>query len=159
MNEKTYKIERIIDFLKKAQSKEILNFNTARTRVTAIKKLSPFLSEEESNDIRKIDKVLLAEKVRKQGDINEGTLQTYLTRLDKSIEAYTSLYEMVEGNDEVNISKSHQQKMNLKRDVCRETTLAIEIDGTIVRVNNLPVDITIKQVDKICRALHAFVEI
>ena len=159
MNEKTYKIEKIIDFLKKAQSKEILKFNTARTRITAIKKLSSFLSEEENNDIRQIDKVLLAEKIRKEGHINEGTLQTYLTRLDKSIEAYTSLYEIVEGNDEVKRFEGHQHKMNFKRDVCHDTTLAIEIDGKIVRVNNLPVDITIEQVDKICRALRAFVEI
>ena len=159
MADKSYEIEKVIDFLKKAQGKGVLNFNTARTRVTAIKKLSNFLSEAENNDIRNINKVALAEKVRNAGQINEGTLQTYLTRLDKSIEAYTSLYEVVEDSGEANVSDSHQKMMSFKKDVCHETTLAVEIDGAIVRVNNLPVDITIEQVDKICRALHAFVDI
>lgn len=156
MSDRTsYSIEKVIKFLEDARDAQILKFNTARTRITALRKLKEFLPVEEQEDLNLVDISVLEENLRSAGSINEGTLQTYITRLKKSIAAY-ELYgpTLTRGSkDAPHEIGSGEQCVSPQKE-----TLVIVLDGAVVSVSNLPPDLSIEQAERICIAVRGFAE-
>lgn len=149
--EKSHSIDSVIKFLESARESKTLKFNTARTRITALRKLKSYLSDIEQRDFTKINKEGLAQKLREKGKVNEGTIQTYLTRLDKSI----SSYKINQTQQTVPPDELMQPAAHVVKEVSKET-LAIAIDHVIVRITNLPSNLSMEQAEKICMVVKDF---
>lgn len=156
MTEHSYSVEDIIKFLKSAQSSGVLKFNTARTRRTAITQLSKFFTDIEKADLRNIDKNTLADRIRDISNIQEGTIQTYLTRLDKSIASYKSYIEgkLTEPANSTNTEiKPKEVTTNAK-----ETVVVFLDSGIPIKLTNIPKSISRKDIDTIYSALLLLVD-
>lgn len=147
-----FSLERVERFLVEAGNRRAMKFNTARTRRTALMRLAKHFTPDERLDLRLINRNELAERMRSSEDVTEGTIQTYLTRLEKTIEMY-----------EVFIRQGEQlpvSTMPIREHVNYDykTTLAIPLRGTILRIANLPHDLTGEEVEQICDVLRAYVK-
>lgn len=152
MNVDDYSLDAIDKFLLVAGQDGSMRFNTARTRRTALRRLAKHLSPADKADLRVLDREKLATLLRSREQISEGTIQTYLTRLDSAIEAYAN------SQSRELSGKPASSSNDAAKSASRWITLALPFRGGIVRISNLPPDLTQVEVDQLCTALRAYVE-
>jgi hypothetical protein len=130
-----------------------MKFHTARTRRTALTRIARYLTETERDDIRTVKHDALAERIREaEADLSEGTIQTYLTRIDRTLSAYQERDSRSQAHvrEQVTLNETSVQEVRV--------TLAVPLRGGILRISNLPRDLTNDEVALVCAALRAYAE-
>lgn len=153
-HEQDFSVEALDRFLAAAAQNGTMKFHTARTRRTALTRIARHLEAEERDDLRTVNPAQLAERIREgEPDLSEGTIQTYVTRLDRSLRAYEAhvLGKRVPAHEPPPAPGRSPWEM---RD-----TLAIPLPrGAVIRISGVPRDLTGEEAELICAALRAYAE-
>jgi hypothetical protein len=155
----TYK--RLIEFLQLASEKQQLKFHTARTRITAIKRLFES-SKFEMTDILEIDVDALTEAFKENNNISEDTISTYKSRFISARKDYIKFVLLGE-----NLPETEQEGKTLVQKKSQEMTFHPSVidlpciigrHGHVVTIKNLPTDLSKSELNKLTALLEQFVE-
>lgn len=157
----TYK--ELIRFLKESSENKTLKFHTARTRITAIKRIFKGSSFENSNILDvEIDDVI-SEFSENNDDISLDTINTYKSRFISALKDYIRYEVLGEempsiGEDRVNTYRRNKADDKSKVEVI-DLPCPIRKNGHIVTIKNLPVDLTQDELMRLTALIKDFVEL
>lgn len=157
----TYK--ELIQFLRESSESRRLKFHTARTRITAIKRMFKESSFENSNILDVDIDDVIAEFKQKNGEISLETINTYKSRFTsarKDYIRYVLLGEKIPSFEEGRELTSKKEK-TIGRPVTEVIDLPCPIrkNGHIVTIKNLPVDLTEDELNRLTTLIKDFIEI
>lgn len=167
---------RLLQFLRQSTIEGILNPAVAKSRINAVEQLFVELNEQEKQDIRLIDVNVLSGRFHKLHDssIRPEVLELYNKRVTAALVDYLAWIDNPKsffsiGGDTIRKDKRYQmsnKEMSFEQKALEEITLATseknkEIfsiplrEDITVYVQNLPLDISRKEADKIAKVIQA----
>ena len=179
MAKEDYTRDRLFQFLRQSTIEGILNPAVARSRINAVEQLFSELNEAESLDIRKIDVDILCTRIHKINDssIRPEVLHLYNKRVKAALHDYFSWVDNPDsffsiGGDSIRKDKRHKsssKEMTVEQKALEDISLAtseasneiISIplrEGRMVYVQNLPLDLTVREAQKIARVIVALAD-
>ncbi|MFT5693961.1 MAG: hypothetical protein ACI92E_003304 [Oceanicoccus sp.] len=179
MAKEDYTRDRLFQFLRQSTIEGILNPAVARSRINAVEQLFSELNEAESLDIRKIDVDILCTRIHKINDssIRPEVLNLYNKRAKAALHDYFSWVDNPDsffsiGGDSIRKDKRHKsskKEMTVEQKALEDISLAtsdasneiISIplrEGRMVYVQNLPLDLTDREAQKIARVIVALAD-
>lgn len=149
----------LLSFLQKASNTKLMKFHTARTRKTAISRI--FIgSMFESSSIFELNiNDVIDEFQTKNPDISEDTIKTYKSRFTTALKDYIRYEKLGETqSNEMNqqFVKGLQEKTN-KAEVFN-LPCPIRKGEHIIRINNLPMDLTEEELKRLVSLIKDFTE-
>lgn len=179
MANEDYTRDRLFQFLRQSTIEGILNPAVARSRINAVEQLFADLNETELHDIRTIDVDILCTRIHKINDssIRPEVLDLYSKRAKAALHDYFSWVDNPNsffsiGGDSIRKDKRHKssnKEMTVEQKALEDISLAtsevnneiISIplrEGRMVYVQNLPLDLTAREAQKIARVVVALAD-
>lgn len=157
----TYK--ELIKFLRESSENKTLKFHTARTRITAIKRIFKGSSFENSNILNVEIEDVISEFSKKNDDISLDTINTYKSRFISALKDYIRyevLGEKMPSIEEERLSTFRHDKSDEKSKVeVIDLPCPIRKNGHIVTIKNLPIDLTQDELMRLTTLIKDFVEL
>lgn len=153
----------LIQFLRESSENRRLKFHTARTRITAIKRIFKESSFENSNILDVDIDDVISEFSQKNEDISPDTINTYKSRFSSALKDYIR-YELL-GEKMPSIEEGRGLTPKKEKNVGRPATEVIDLpcpirkNGHIVTIKNLPVDLTKDELNRLTTLIKDFIEI
>jgi hypothetical protein len=180
--DKNYSLEELNKFLDWAQDKGVLKPETAKSRKVAANKILNKLSADEASDLRKIDLDREVDRFanRQGSDYLPASLQVYKSRLKSAVAEFIAYvdnpmgYKAGKSSKVTPINKSKSKpieraptppdplKVEPAHPRAHEESLAFPIPirpGVIVKLTNIPVDLTKEEAEKIAQVVKALANI
>ncbi|WP_196137211.1 hypothetical protein [Aliikangiella sp. G2MR2-5] len=176
MADQDYQEEMLVNFLRQSTIEGLLNPSVAKSRLQAVENLFIELTDEERLDLRKVDVDVLCGRFHKLHDssIRSEVLELYNKRVKAALLDYFSWLENPKsffsiGGDNIRKDKRYQmseKEVSFEEKALEDITLAtaeratdifsipLREDRTIY-VQNLPIDLTVAEADKIARVIKA----
>jgi len=173
-----YTHERLVQFLRQSTIEGLLNPAIAKSRLNAVEQLSVELTNDEKNDLRLVDVDVLCLRLHKLQDssIRPEVLELYNKRLKAALVDYFSWLDNPSsffsiGGDTIKKEKrykSSDKEKSHEKKALEEITLATSETNSdifsiplradrIIYLQNLPLDITAAEADKIANVVKALV--
>jgi len=177
MSDSDYTAEALGRFLKQAGMEGLINPATARARRNALDHLSGELTAAERADIRTLDVGALVSRFHKLegSSIRSETLEVYAERLKKGLDDYLRWLEAPSkfkpsARDRVrNFARGSRAEPALNEQQRAAERIRLEAtenpsrivpvpvrDDHVVYIDNLPLDLTAEEADRIARVIRAF---
>jgi hypothetical protein len=140
----------LIQFLEKQRDTKALKFQTARTRITAIRKIFEVLPEYDQTDVLNLDlSHIQSDFIETYGNqVSLPTIVTYISRIRSSVRLYRDF-------SSGKLSEEDELQSSLPKNI---EPIDIQIrDGLKVNITNLPNDLKKAEVERICRVLEAYI--
>lgn len=157
----TYK--ELIRFLRESSANKRLKFHTARTRVTAIKRIFKGSSFESVNILDVEIGDVISEFRNKNEDISPDTISTYKSRFTSALKDYIRyevLGEKMPSIEDRRVSTPRVDKLDDKTMVeVIDLPCPIRKNGHIVTIKNLPVDLTQDELTRLTSLIKDFIEL
>jgi hypothetical protein len=151
--EKYENYECLISFLDKIYNQGSMKFQTARTRKTAIRKVFLRSSFEKENIMTLDLDEVIAEFIEREGGVtntNSATVNTYKSRIKRSIEDYIRIEKLGEKPKHDRVIDKLPNNLVLEEKVAIvDVQCAIRDGKFIVDIKNLPVDLKDFELKKI----------
>ncbi|NKI34891.1 hypothetical protein HFP89_06915 [Wenzhouxiangella sp. XN79A] len=179
MSENDYTAEALGRFLKQAGMEGLINPATARARRNALDHLAGELTEAERGDIRTLDVDALVARFHKLegASIRPETLAVYGDRLKKGLDDYLrwldapsmfkpSARERVRNfargsRAEPALSDEQRAAERIRLEATENPSRIVPVpvrDDHVVYIDNLPLDLTAEEADRIARVVRAFAD-
>lgn len=173
-----YSHPKLVQFLRQSSVEGLLNPAIAKSRLNAVEQLSLELTDEEKNDLRLIDVDVLCLRFHKLHDssIRPEVLELYNKRLKMALVDYFSWLDNPQtffsiGGETIKKDKrykSSDKEISFEQKALEEITLATSEKSTdifsipirenlTVFLQNLPLDLTLAEADKIAKVVKALV--
>lgn len=163
------KLSEILNFFVFAEEKGLLKSNTARSNKAVVMRVCSVLDEDEQNHMSQLtpDEIYQRFKTKYAADLSVESLRVYKSRFLSAIEIFKewqqqeSTHEHIEENQEEtpNLLIDQYKKFgNLKRLVLTEVPVAMG-DGSVVKIINLPQDLSFKEAERLKRIIDAYVRV
>ncbi len=147
----------LIDFLQTSSDKGTMKFHTARTRKTAIRRVfedSPY----ERTSIHELDipAVMQDFQERLEEDISADTVNTYKSRITQTYKDYIRYVKLGEQQTKsaLTSAKTEEQPVQIANTI--ELPCPIRGGSLIVKVSNLPTDLTEEELDAIIAKIRPY---
>ena len=176
MSAEDYTTDSLLNFLRQSTIEGLLNPAVAKSRINAVEQLFVELTEDEKSDIRLIDVDVLCSRFHKLHDssIRPEVLELYNKRVNAALVDYLSWLDNPKsffsiGGDTIRKDKRYQMsetENSFEQKALEEITLATsekknEIfsiplrEDVTVYVQNLPLDLTLREANKIAKVITA----
>lgn len=179
MSDSDYSAEALGQFLKQAGMEGLINPATARARRNALEHLAGELTTTERADVRTLDVDVLVSRFHKLegSSIRPETLEVYGDRLKKGLADYLnwldsptrftpSTRERIRNfargtRTEPALDEQQKAAERIRLDATDNPTRIVPVavrDDHVVHIDNLPLDLTRREAEKIARIVLAFAE-
>jgi len=183
MSEKNYSLDALNEFFDYAANKGLLKRNTAQSRKIATNKVLAVLDEDEKTDLRRINVDHTFDLFQnKQGtDYTPASLRVYQSRVRTALSDFINYVDKPanfrpssvqrsnskikrENNNNDNV-KRESQKLEKRSEInqrqndyaSREITVPVPLrEGIMVKISNLPPDLTPTEADKLAAIIKAY---
>lgn len=172
-----YTADALLNFLKQAGMEGLINPAAARSRRKALEQLSGELTDEERNDVRRIDVDELVSRFHKLegSSIRSETLQVYAERVRNALDEYLAWLDdpksflgakrekarsFVRGpGSALTEEQKVAERVTLEATENPDSVVPVPIRSDhVVYLANLPLDLSREEADKIARVIRAFAD-
>ena len=178
-NHSPHSCDALLRFLKQAGIEGLINPASARSRRNAVEQLSVELTEEERDDVRRINVDELALRFHKLegSSIRTEALKLYADRFRMGLTDFLAYSDQPQSFQSIGVEKArafkrrHDGKSSLSTEQQAAEQIRLEAlenpsqivpvplrEREVVYVANLPLDLTLAEADKIARVVRAFAE-
>ena len=180
MSGQDYSRDALLSFIKQCVMTGVLNPATGRSRQNAARHLLPLTTEDEALDVRRLDVSTLAGRFHKLegSSIRPESLEVYQRRLQAALDDFLAFRQDPDAfTPSTEPERRFVQRPDADSFVPRDGAEAAREDlaldpprrpgevfpipirqGLVVYVQNVPLDMTTAEADKICRVIRALVE-
>lgn len=153
----TYK--ELLTFLQHASDTKLMKFHTARTRKTAIGRIFRDSVFENSSIFELNINDVIDEFQTKNPDITEDTVKTYKSRFSTALKDYIR-YEKLGEIQSMDGCQQHVNEVKEKAHKAEVVNLPCPIrkGEHIIKINNLPMDLTVDELSRIVSLIKDFTE-
>jgi len=176
MSAEDYRPASLLQFLRQSTIEGLLNPAVAKSRINAVEQLFVELTEKEKDDLRLIDVDVLCSRFHKLHDssIRPEVLELYNKRVKAALVDYLAWLDNPKsffsiGGDNIRKDKRYamsEKEVSFEQKALEEITLATSErtsdifsiplrDDVTVYVQNLPLDLTVKEAKKIAKVIKA----
>ena len=159
------KLDEVLNFFIFAEEKGFLKTNTARSNKAVMMRVCSVLDADEQNHLDRLtpDEIYNRFKTKFAANLSAESLRVYKSRFLSALDTYKEwqqkegvqpLAQMVE--EEISLVEHAKKHSNLKRIVLTEVPVAMS-DGSIVKIMNLPQDLSFKEAERLKRIIDAYI--
>ncbi|MED5697572.1 hypothetical protein [Enterobacter ludwigii] len=164
MGNEMYSYEEFDKFLNELTTLGIVNEATARNLKDASLRLLATYDPSDEEDVRDLDLDEIVNRYSETSgvDVSNASLQAYKSRLSSAIKKFIDYQK----DNQIDDEQEDSAYLLKKRSPSRKVTSATEVktfelpipirDGLILRVHNLPMDLTIDEADRIANIIKSF---